>query len=98
MKRLLQKIWHETDGALSFEWCVVGTLLVLGIVSGLSAARDGLIDELSDLAEAVVNLDQSFSFPGIGPIPESVFEDEPGTVSDCQRSDFSGQAAAVDGI
>jgi Flp pilus assembly pilin Flp len=96
MKRLLHQLWLEDDGALSFEWCVVGVLLVFGIVGGLSAARDGLIDELSDVAAVVLNLDQSFSFAGVDCIPESVFEDTPGTVIDCQRNDFSGQPAADD--
>ena len=96
MNRFLTAIWLEQDGALSFEWCVVAVVLVFGIVGGLSAARDGMIDELSDVAASVLNLDQSFSFAGIGCIPESIYEDEPGLVVDCQRNTLPGQPAVDD--
>ena len=46
---------------LSFEWTLLVTLLTIGIVSGLSAARDGIIDELGDAAQAMVALDQAFT-------------------------------------
>lgn len=96
MKSFLTAIWLEQDGALSFEWCIVAVLLVFGIVGGLSAARDGILDELSDVAASVLNLDQSFSFAGVDCIPESVFEDQPGTVVDCQRNNLPGQPAVDD--
>jgi Flp pilus assembly pilin Flp len=97
MKRILSAIWQQDDGALSFEWCLVAVLLVFGIVGGLSAARDGILDELSDVAASVLNLDQSFSFAGVDCIPESVFEDDPGTVVDCARNSLPGQGAVNDG-
>jgi Flp pilus assembly pilin Flp len=96
MTSFLSAIWLENDGALSFEWCVVAVVLVFGIVGGLSAARDGILDELSDVAASVLNLDQSFSFAGVGCIPESVFEDDPGTVVDCARNALPGQPAVDD--
>jgi Flp pilus assembly pilin Flp len=96
MKRTLLALWREDDGALSFEWCLVAVLLVFGIVGGLSAARDGILDELSDVAASVLNLDQSFSFAGVDCIPESVFEDDPGTVVDCARNTLPGQPAVDD--
>ena len=96
MKRTLVKLWRETDGALSFEWCLVAVLLVFGIVSGLSAARDGILDELSDVAESVLHLDQSFSFAGILCIPDSEFVDDPGDVVDCGRTNLPGQPAVDD--
>ena len=51
MNRLLA-IWREEDGVLSFEWTLLLTLLTLGIVAGLAGARDAIIDELGDVAEA----------------------------------------------
>ncbi|HUE72615.1 MAG TPA: hypothetical protein VMP01_17145 [Pirellulaceae bacterium] len=92
----LNRFWSEEDGALSFEWCLLVVLLVFGIVSGLSAARDGILDELSDVAESVLHLDQSFSFAGILCIPDSVYEDTPGDVVDCARNDLPGQPAVDD--
>jgi Flp pilus assembly pilin Flp len=61
MKRLAWQLWHEQDGVLSFEWTVTVTLVVIGIVAGLSAARDAVIDELGDAAQAMLALDGSFT-------------------------------------
>jgi Flp pilus assembly pilin Flp len=96
MKSTLKALWTETDGALSFEWSLVAVLLVFGIVSGLTAARDGILDELSDVAESVLHLDQSFSFAGILCIPDSEFVDAPGDVVDCARNNLPGQPAVDD--
>jgi Flp pilus assembly pilin Flp len=65
MRKLLSRVWKEDDGVLSFEWVLLVTLLTIGIVSGLSAARDAIIDELGDVAQAMLALDQSYtiSFP-----------------------------------
>lgn len=92
----LYSVWSDESGALSFEWCIVTVLLVLGIVSGLSAARDGIIDELSDVSGMLLSLDQSYSFEGILCIPDSVYEDAPAEVVDCGRSSLPGQAAVSD--
>lgn len=94
--RILQSAWQEEDGVLSFEWTLLVVLLVFGIVSGLCAARDGIIDELSDQAAAILAFDQSYSFSGIGPIPPSSFTDSLGVVTDCDRNTFAGQAASTD--
>jgi Flp pilus assembly pilin Flp len=64
MKRLAQ-VWREEDGVLSFEWTLLLTLLTIGIVSGLAAARDAIIDELGDIAQAAQGIDQSYSLSGI---------------------------------
>src|SRR6185295_9239354 len=56
----LHQVWREEDGVLTFEWILLVTLLTIGIVGGLAAARDAIIDELSDVAEAMLALDQSY--------------------------------------
>ncbi len=61
MKLVLSRMWKEEDGVLSFEWVLLVTLLTIGIVSGLSAARDAIIDELGDVAQAMLSLDQSYT-------------------------------------
>lgn len=60
MKKLLQQLWTEDDGVLSFEWVLLITVIVIGIVGGLAAARDGIIDELGDAAQAMIALDQTY--------------------------------------
>jgi hypothetical protein len=53
-------MWHEQDGVLSFEWTMLTSLLTVGIVSGVASVRDATIDEMGDLAQAMVSLDQSY--------------------------------------
>jgi Flp pilus assembly pilin Flp len=61
MKNVLARMWKEEDGVLSFEWVLLVTLLTIGIVSGLAGARDAIIDELGDVAQAMLALDQSYT-------------------------------------
>ena len=61
MKSTTYRIWNEDDGVLTFEWVLLVTLLTFGIVSGLAGARDAIIDELGDVAQAMLALDQSYT-------------------------------------
>lgn len=107
----LARMWHEDDGVLSFEWTLLLTLLVIGIVGGLAAARDAIIDELGDIAEATEAIDQSYSLSPItftfGMMGDpffftftsagSSFTDDLETVTDCGRSSFNaGQNGPID--
>ena len=105
MQRLISQIWTEEDGVLSFEWTLLLTLLTLGIVSGLSAARDAIIDELGDLAQAAGAMDQSYSFPALTftfggatfTVAGSTFTDDAMIYTDCARTAAPvGQPAATD--
>ena len=60
MKHFLQRLWHEQDGVLSFEWTLLTSLLTVGVVSGIASVRDAAIDEMGDLAQAMIALDQSY--------------------------------------
>jgi Flp pilus assembly pilin Flp len=60
MAKLLAQAWREEDGVLSFEWTMLLTLLTIGIVSGIAAARDGIVDELGDVAQAMLSVDGSY--------------------------------------
>ena len=55
------RVWQEEDAILSYEWVLLVSLLTIGAVSGLAAARDAIIDELGDVSQALVTLDQSYS-------------------------------------
>jgi hypothetical protein len=80
-----KRIWSEDDGVLSFEWTLLTTLLVLGVVAGLTAARDAVIDELGDATQAMLCLDNSYSIDW--PLELEVDLDGPG-----------GEAAVVPGL
>jgi len=61
VKTLLKRIWNEEQGVLTFEWILLITLLLIGVVGGISAARDAIICELGDISGAIVAVDQSFT-------------------------------------
>ena len=100
MKRFLNQLWQEDDGVLSFEWVLLLTLLVIGIVGGIAAARDAIIDELSDIATAAVALDQSYTLMGVNiggiMIPDQDYTDTPSTVVTCTRGGPAGQPQLID--
>jgi hypothetical protein len=83
----LRRAGSEDDGVLSFEWTIIAVLIVFGVVGGLAAARDVIIDELGDMGEAIVSFNQSFSFTGIDAlgIPGSNYDDVATAVADCGR-------------
>lgn len=61
MKRLLNELWTNEEGAiLSTEMMLYGTVGVVGATTGLSAFRDAVNTELGDLSRAIGSLDQSY--------------------------------------
>jgi hypothetical protein len=60
------RLWNEEAGAvLSAEVMLVGSILVVGVIAGLASLRDSVVTELADVAQAVANVNQSFSFGGV---------------------------------
>ena len=80
MKSVLARAWKEEDGVLSFEWVLLVTLLTIGIVSGVAGARDAIIDELGDVAQAMLALDQSYTIDN--PLQVIVHADTTSAASD----------------
>jgi len=63
--RQMLKLWNDDCGALiATEWVFVATILILGIITGLVAVRQAVISELTETAQAILALNQSFSFSG----------------------------------
>ena len=101
MKRLLSRIWREDEGVLSFEWVLLVTLLTIGVIGGIAAVRDAIIDELGDVAQAMVALDQSYTVAHPLKIRVHDFESQGASNSvfidsaifhDCSRNNFTGQS------
>lgn len=64
--QMIRRLWVEEDGyILSTELVLMGSLLVIGVVGGMTTMRDALIGEMSDLSASVSSLDQSFSVVGV---------------------------------
>lgn len=61
MKRFFRRLWEDRQGGLTFEWILVVTLLIIGIIGGLTAVRDSILDELGDIADAALAIDQSWT-------------------------------------
>jgi Flp pilus assembly pilin Flp len=60
---MLNRLWNEEAGAIvSAEIVLIMTILVIGMVVGLKSVRDSVVTELADVAQAIANLDQSYSF------------------------------------
>ena len=55
MSKMLQRLWKDDCGALiSMEFLFVATILVIGLVVGLTNVRDAIDAELSELANAIL--------------------------------------------
>jgi hypothetical protein len=63
--RLFAQMWADDCGAmLSVELVVFLTILVIGLVPGYIALRQGSLTKLLDLANSVMALNTSYSFSG----------------------------------
>lgn len=61
---MLNRIMKDENGVLTFEWILLITLLVIGIIGGVAAIRDALIIESAETAGAIVALNQSYAVSG----------------------------------
>ena len=89
---MLKKLWMDEGGALiSAELALVATILVIGVVVGLSAVQDAVNTELADVGAAIANLDQSYSTGGAtghhAAVSSSGFTDAPDScdADDCAQ-------------
>jgi len=65
MRQLMLKLWNDDCGALiSIEWVFVATILVLGVTIGLATVRNAAFTELLQFSDAVIALQQCYSFSG----------------------------------
>lgn len=66
MKNLLSRFWRDEAGfVISSELVLVATILVIGLIAGLTAVRDGVVQELGDTAQAFGAVSQSYVFQGV---------------------------------
>lgn len=63
---VLKKLWNDQGGAvISIELVLIATIAVLGMVVGLTTLRNSVTNELSDVAGAVDDVNQSYGFNGV---------------------------------
>ena len=63
---MLRKLWNDEAGfVISSELVLIATVLVIGLLVGMVSLRDQVIQELGDVADAISELTQSYSFAGV---------------------------------
>ena len=66
MKNLIKQLWADEAGlVLSAELVFVASIAGIGMIVGLSAARDGVTSELADVGDAVTEYNQGYQVAGI---------------------------------
>lgn len=62
---MLQRLWNDEAGfVVSAELVLVATLLVIGLIVGLSEVQHALVQELNDVADAFGSVNQSYMYSG----------------------------------
>ena len=82
MKTMWTRFWRDETGfVISTELIFIATIVVIGMITGLTTVRDQVSLELADVADAVSELDQSFSYAAVtatvGSVAGSSFNDQP---------------------
>jgi Flp pilus assembly pilin Flp len=66
MRRIMLKLWKDDCGALiAVEWLFIGTILVIGLVAGLTTLRNHVVNELEEFGNAVSGLNQCYKIEGL---------------------------------
>jgi hypothetical protein len=61
----LKQFWNDDGGALiSAEYLFIGTILVIGVIVGLTNLREAVNVELTELGNALLALSQGFAISG----------------------------------
>ena len=63
---MIRKLWNDDCGStlVTSELLFLFAILVLGTITGLVALRQAVISELTETAQALLALNQSYSFSG----------------------------------
>jgi Flp pilus assembly pilin Flp len=86
MHQLFRTFWADDRGAiLSIEFLLIATILVLGLVVGLTTLRNAVVTEFAELGNAILTLSQGFSISGLSggsfSVDGSQAIDTPGSVT-----------------
>jgi Flp pilus assembly pilin Flp len=66
IKNCLKQLWQDEAGfVMSSELVLIATIMVIGIIAGQTAVRDAVVGELADVAAAIGDVNQSYSFGAV---------------------------------
>ena len=67
--RLLRRLWKDEAGFIvSAELVLVATMLVIGMIVGLTVLRNQVVQELGDLGAALGMISQGYEYTGVSKI------------------------------
>jgi hypothetical protein len=105
MRNLLNQLWSDDLAFIvSSELVLVATIMVIGMLVGLTSVRDQIVHEVKDVAAGLSKSVQSYSFAGItghtATTPGSEFNDvgdfcDQGEISACDPDLCISVVAAV---
>jgi Flp pilus assembly pilin Flp len=60
---LVRKFWSDRNGfIISTELVLVATILVIGMITGVTTIRDAVVQEMGDVAAGIGKLNQSYAY------------------------------------
>jgi len=66
MKQFALRLWRDEAGfVVSTELVLIATIVVIGLIAGLTTVRDAVVTELADVADAISEVDQSYSYGAV---------------------------------
>jgi hypothetical protein len=66
MNSLMVRLWNDDAGyLLSAESVFLFTIVVLGLLTGWVAIRNSVVSELSEVANTIASIDQTYSYSGL---------------------------------
>jgi hypothetical protein len=63
---MLKQLWNDDAGyIISTEMLLIFVILVLGLIAGLANLRAAIVSELTESAQAILNIQQGFAIAGV---------------------------------
>lgn len=56
---------EEAGFVVSSELVLIATIVVIGLIAGLTTLRDQVLQEIADVADAISEVNQSYSYTGV---------------------------------
>ncbi|WP_237226694.1 hypothetical protein [Rubinisphaera sp. JC750] len=62
---MINEFWQDESGfVVSAELVLIATILILGLIVGLSSIQHAIVSELNDIGDAAGNANQSYWYTG----------------------------------
>jgi Flp pilus assembly pilin Flp len=65
--QVFRRLWSDEAGfVISTELVLVATILVIGMIVGLTELRNQVVEELVDVSQAIGSLSQTYAYSAVG--------------------------------